>query len=124
MGFTSVLLLQRGISMLDGFWTYIIPTTIRGGILCIKSGMVTGGDNIAFFNGVAIETESELKITVLTTRFNDAAQLDGLWGETQRRYAMEFIGRRDGDNISGKFRRPDLVNSTFEIVATRRGPAP
>jgi hypothetical protein len=110
--------------MLDGFWTYIIPSTIRGGILCIKSGMVTGGDNIAFFNGVAIETESELKITVLTTRFNDAAQLDGLWGETQRRYAMEFIGRRDGDTISGKFRRPDLVNGTFEIVATRRGPAP
>jgi hypothetical protein len=37
---------------------------------------------------------------------------------------MEFIGRRDGDTISGKFRRPDLVNGTFEIVATRRGPAP
>jgi len=110
--------------MLDGFWTYIIPGTIRGGILCIKSGMVTGGDNIAFFNGIAVETESELKITVLTTRFNDAAQLDGLWGETQRRYTMEFVGRRDGDAITGKFHRPGLANSTFDIVVTRRGPAP
>src|SRR5947209_9112562 len=107
--------------MLDGFWTYIIPGTIRGGILCIKSGMVTGGDNIAFFNGIATETESELKITVLTTRFNDAAQLDGLWGETQRRYTMEFVGRRDGDTITGKFRRPDLANCKFVLIGTCTG---
>jgi hypothetical protein len=110
--------------MLDGFWTYTIRGTIRGGILCIKSGAVTGGDNIAFFNGIAVEAESELTITVLTTRFNDAAQLDGLWGETQRRYTLQFVGKREGDTIVGTFCRPDLANSTLELVATRRGPAP
>jgi hypothetical protein len=110
--------------MLDGFWTYVIPATVRGGILCIKCGAVTGGDNIAFFNGIAVETESELKITVLATRFNDAAQLDGLWGEREKRYTLQFTGKRDGDSIVGGFCRPGLANSTFSIVATRRGPAP
>jgi hypothetical protein len=110
--------------MLEGFWTYLIPGTPRGGVMCVKNGTVTGGDNIAFFNGIFTKAGEKVTGTVLTTRFNDAAQLDGLWGETQSRYVMQFAGQHTGDSIIGRFSRPGLPHSDFELVMTPRGPAP
>lgn len=111
-------------SGLEGFWTYLVPGTNRGGLLCVKNGVVVGGDNIAFFNGLVTEEEDYISVTVLTTRFNENAPRDRLWGESPSRYAMHFVGVRAGDEAFGYFERPGFPQGRFNIVLTYRGPAP
>jgi hypothetical protein len=77
---------------LDGFWTYLVPGTIRGGLLCVKDRVVVGGDNIAYFNALLTEAKDRIAGTLLATRFNENAQLDGLWGASPRQYAVLFCG--------------------------------
>ena len=111
-------------SSLTGFWTYLVSGTIRGGLLCIKDGLLIGGDNVAYFNGLVTEEEGRVSGTVLATRFNDSAQHDGLWADSPRQYVMHFSGVRRGQDGFGTFERPGSARGKFHIVLTYRGPAP
>jgi hypothetical protein len=109
---------------LDGFWTYLISGTPRGGLLCVKDDLLVGGDNIAFFNGLLTEQEGCISGTVLATRFNESAQLDSLWGNSPRQYVMQFFAVRTGQEAFGSFERPGFARGKFDVVLTYRGPAP
>lgn len=109
---------------LEGFWTYIVSGTSRGGLLCVRNGVIVGGDNIAFFNGLLSEEHGRITGTILTTRFNDRAQQDGLWGKSPRQYAMVFLGVRSGSQAFGSFERKGGSGAKFKVVLTYRGPVP
>jgi hypothetical protein len=90
----------------------------------VKDRVVVGGDNIAYFNGLLTEAKDRIAGTLLATRFNENAQLDGLWGTSPRQYAMLFSAVRAGNEAFGTFERPGAPQGKFEVVFTYRGPAP
>ena len=64
------------------------------------------------------------QIEAYTTRFNETAQADGLWGNGPRQYVMQFFAVRTGHEAFGSFERPGFAGGKFDIALTYRGPAP
>ena len=110
--------------MIDGFYTFLLSGTARGGVLFIKKGMIMGGDHVAVFDGVILKIHDKLKATVIRTRFNHSPEVDSVWGDAQNRFVIEFLGEASGESITGKFSRPDRPDISFDVVMTRRGPVP
>jgi hypothetical protein len=109
---------------LDGFWTYVVPGTNRGGLVIIRSGVVLGGDNVLTFRGALVQNGSRISMAMLATRFNHDPTWDSVWGVNTAFYAMRFEGEAIGEEIiTGKITRED-VERTFDVEMTRRGPAP
>ncbi len=109
---------------LDGFWTYLVPGTVRGGIACIKDGLIVGGDDQALFNGLIRKRGCSVSGTVLVTRFNAPPEQRGLWNNDASRYAISFAGFHSGREIRIDFERPDVQDQKYHAVFTYRGPTP
>lgn len=109
---------------LDGFWTYLVSGTDRGGIACVKEGLIVGGDDVALFNGLIAKRGGSVSGTLLVTRFNAPREHRGLWGNNALRYAISFAGFHTGREIRIHFERPDVRDQKHQAVLTYRGPTP
>ena len=109
---------------LDGFWTYLVSGTVRGGIACIKDGLIVGGDDQALFNGLIKKRGGSVSGTVLVTRFNAPPEQPRLWNNDSLRYAISFAGFHAGRELRIDLERPDVQDQKYHAVFTYRGPAP
>lgn len=111
--------------MLDGFWTYTLPGTTRGGTLCVRNGVACGGDNLHFFQGTASEnSEGSVHATFLATRFVEAGADQAAWGKESARFAVRFEGELHQNLIIGRAQRDDLPGVVLDMILERRGDCP
>jgi hypothetical protein len=117
---------MRGECVLNGFWTYHVPNTDRGGTLSIRNGVVCGGDNVNFLQGVAKESgDGTVTAVLLATRFARSPEVRSAWGTESARFAMTFEGAGAGPNqLSGRVRRDDLPGVALDMILERRGECP
>ena len=108
--------------MLDGCWSYVLPEHRRGGTLCVKHGVVAGGNGSVTFDGISIGTASAVQIILLAKRLPDCDPTP--WGDSPEKYVVCFRGERDGQTVRGRFERSDLPDERLDAVMTYEGLAP
>jgi hypothetical protein len=106
----------------DGFWTYTIVDTNRGGVLMIKCGVVVGGNSLLYFRGIVLPIgDGRISMTTHVHRFNHDPSWDRVWGADADFYLLTFEGRWNGEHFVGTVTRHD-IQDRFQLILTRQGP--
>jgi hypothetical protein len=108
--------------MLDGCWSYVLPEHRRGGNLCVKDGIVAGGNGSATFDGVVIGTTTTVQMVLVAKHLPNCRP--NPWGDAPAKYVVAFRGERDGSIVRGCFERSEFPDQRLNAVMTYEGPAP